>query len=110
MNRRHFLHRSAAAAGALTLGGHFIAEAANTGTPSSIPAWLDGIATPLQRKNRNGKVVSSPPNRPENTPEFRCQALYDQIHSLQPQVLVSYKQGLLGTEDFFAPEHKSIAN
>jgi alpha-L-fucosidase len=25
-------------------------------------------------------------------------------------VLVSYKQGLLGTEDFFAPEHKALAN
>jgi alpha-L-fucosidase len=25
-------------------------------------------------------------------------------------VLVSYKQGLLGTEDFFAPEHKAITN
>ncbi|MCU0780723.1 MAG: alpha-L-fucosidase [Akkermansiaceae bacterium] len=71
--------------------------------------WLDGIATPLQRK-KNGKVVNSPPNRPGNAPEFRCQELYDHIHALQPQVLVSYKQGLLGTEDFFAPEHKSIAN
>ena len=30
-------------------------------------------------------------------------------HRLQPQVLVSYKQGLLGSEDFFAPEHKAIA-
>jgi alpha-L-fucosidase len=29
---------------------------------------------------------------------------------LQPQVLVSYKQGLLGTEDFFAPEHKAVEN
>ncbi|NQV32237.1 MAG: alpha-L-fucosidase, partial [Phycisphaeraceae bacterium] len=35
---------------------------------------------------------------------FKTQALYDHIHSLQPQVLVSYKQGLLGTEDFKAPE------
>ena len=32
------------------------------------------------------------------------------IHKLQPQTLVSYKQGLLGTEDFFAPEHKAVAN
>lgn len=71
--------------------------------------WLDGIATPLQRK-KNGKVVNSPPNRPGNAPEFRCQELYDHIHALQPQVLVSYKQGLLGTEDFFAPEHKANAN
>lgn len=72
--------------------------------------WLDGIATPLQRVNAKGKVVKSEPNRPDNAPEFRCQELYDHIHSLQPQVMVSYKEGLLGTEDFFAPEHKSIAN
>jgi alpha-L-fucosidase len=71
--------------------------------------WLDGIATPLQRK-KDGQVVKSPSNRPDNAPEFRCQELYDHIHAMQPQVLVSYKQGLLGTEDFFAPEHKSIAS
>lgn len=58
--------------------------------------WLDGIATP---KSRPGKIG-----------EFRCQELYDHIHRLQPQVLVSYKQGLLGTEDFFAPEHKAVSN
>ena len=52
--------------------------------------WLDGISTPLS--GDYGK--------------FRCQELYDHVHSLQPQVLVSYKQGLLGTEDFFAPEFK----
>jgi len=51
--------------------------------------WLDGIAVPL-----NGDVEA-----------FRCQELYDHIHSLQPQVLVSYKQGVTGTEDYFAPEH-----
>ncbi len=47
--------------------------------------WLDGIgsAKPLKSKT---------------------QQLYDLIHKLQPQVLVSYKQGLLGTEDFMAPE------
>lgn len=51
--------------------------------------WLDGIAVPLS-----------------GNPElFRCQELYDRIHALQPQVLVSYKQGVTGTEDFFAPEH-----
>jgi alpha-L-fucosidase len=71
--------------------------------------WLDGITTPLQKKV-NGKGVKSSPNRPGNAPEFRCHELYDRIHALQPQVLVSYKQGLLGTEDFFAPEHRSIAN
>jgi len=50
--------------------------------------WLDGIAVP-----KNGPAA-----------EFACQELYDMIHGLQPQVLVSYKQGLLGTEDFRAPE------
>ncbi len=52
--------------------------------------WLDGIGTPN--------------SRPEKIPEFKVQELYDHIHSLQPQTLVSYKQGLLGTEDFKAPE------
>ncbi|MHC4123463.1 MAG: alpha-L-fucosidase [Planctomycetota bacterium] len=50
--------------------------------------WLDGIATPV-----SGDVS-----------KFQSQKLYDIIHTAQPQVLVSYKQGLLGTEDFFAPE------
>ncbi len=49
--------------------------------------WLDGIGTARQYQD-----------------VLRTQALYDHIHSLQPQVLVSYKQGLLGTEDFMAPE------
>jgi alpha-L-fucosidase len=56
--------------------------------------WLDGIAT-----TRSGP-----------TEQFHSQELYDMVHSLQPQVLVSYIQGLLGTEDFFAPEHKGIEN
>ncbi len=50
--------------------------------------WLDGIATP----------------RAGDWRRFRCQELYDHIHSLQPQVLVSYKDGLTGTEDYYAPE------
>ncbi len=54
--------------------------------------WLDGIATPLNPIGNNKKEM------------FKCQELYDHIHSLQPQVLVSYKQGLTGTEDFIAPE------
>jgi len=52
--------------------------------------WLDGIAVPYSGDRA----------------EFKCQELYDLIHSLQPQVLISYKQGLTGTEDFFAPERK----
>jgi alpha-L-fucosidase len=56
--------------------------------------WLDGIGV-----TRSGE-----------TAKFRCQELYDHIHRLQPQVLVSYKQGLLGTEDFLTPEHKAVEN
>ncbi|WP_372720940.1 alpha-L-fucosidase [Novipirellula sp.] len=52
--------------------------------------WLDGHATPASRKKKMH--------------EFKIQELYDHIHQMQPQVLVSYKQGLLGTEDFKAPE------
>lgn len=52
--------------------------------------WLDGIGVPR--------------SRPEKLHMFKLQELYDHIHSLQPQVLVSYKQGLTGTEDFKAPE------
>jgi alpha-L-fucosidase len=68
--------------------------------------WLDGIATPLS--DRTKQPYPQPPRQPNNAPEFRCQELYDHIHRAQPQVLVSYKQGLLGSEDFFAPEHKAI--
>jgi alpha-L-fucosidase len=56
--------------------------------------WLDGIMVP-----KTGPVE-----------QFHCQELYDMIHRMQPQVLVSYKQGLLGTEDFMAPEMKAIDN
>ena len=68
--------------------------------------WLDGIATPLSDKT--SKPCPQPPRQPGNAPEFRCRELYDHIHRTQPQVLISYKQGLLGSEDFFAPEHKAI--
>lgn len=33
--------------------------------------------------------------------EFGCQDLYDYVRSIQPQVLLSYQQGLTGKEDFF---------
>jgi alpha-L-fucosidase len=56
--------------------------------------WLDGIAVPLSGDRSR----------------FKCQELYDHIHRLQPQVLVSYKQGLLGTEDFLTPEHRPVEN
>ena len=54
--------------------------------------WLDGIATSRCDKDA-----------------WKAQALYDLVHKLQPQVLVSYKQGFLGTEDFFAPERHGTA-
>jgi alpha-L-fucosidase len=68
--------------------------------------WLDGIAVPLKPKNGQGEVIEKFDPRTDGD-AFKCQELYDHIHSLQPQVLVSYKQGYLGTEDFFAPEHKA---
>lgn len=52
--------------------------------------WLDGIGTFANMEN--GTALS------------RCQELYDEIHAAAPHLLVSYKQGLTGTEDFFAPE------
>ena len=55
--------------------------------------WLDGQAVPRSRTKAD-------------LAKWRAQELYDMVHSLQPQVLVSYKQGVLGTEDFFTPEHK----
>ena len=54
--------------------------------------WLDGIGTSRQQPD-----------------VWKLQELYGHIHGLQPQVLVSYKQGFLGTEDFFAPERSRPA-
>jgi alpha-L-fucosidase len=50
--------------------------------------WLDGVAVPLSGDRSR----------------FRCQELYDKIHRLQPHALVSFKHGVTGTEDFYAPE------
>jgi len=52
--------------------------------------WLDGVSHLL--------------NNPDKVHLFKLPQLYDHIHSLQPHVLVSYKQGVTGTEDFKAPE------
>lgn len=57
--------------------------------PDIIGIWLDGQAVPVSG----------------NVEEFQIQDLYDHIHSLSEHMLVSYKQGILGTEDFFTPEH-----
>ncbi len=60
--------------------------------PTVAGIWLDGIAVPLMNKKE----------------EFKCEELYDLIRNSSPHALVSYKQGLHGTEDFFAPEHKAL--
>ena len=54
--------------------------------------WLDGVAVPLSGDRS----------------KFRCQELCDKIHRLQPHALVSFKFGVTGTEDFFAPEHQQL--
>lgn len=35
-----------------------------------------------------------------------CQDLYDLVHDLQPQCMVSFAQGMLGSEDYFAVEQE----
>lgn len=68
--------------------------------------WLDGISVPLSDRSRT--PFPQRPRQSTNARGWHVQRLYDLIHSLQPQVLVSYKQGLLGSEDFFAPEHSAV--
>ena len=51
--------------------------------------WLDGIGTFVHME--------------DGVRRSRCQELYDKIHAVAPHLLVSYKQGLTGTEDFMAP-------
>ena len=68
--------------------------------------WLDGIGVLVNDKTRT--PCPQPHNDPTSAPEFRCQELYDHIHALQPQVILSYKWGLLGTEDFYSPENKAV--
>lgn len=58
--------------------------------PNVAGIWLDGIAVPLSGDYK----------------KFKCDELYAKIRSISSHALVSYKQGLLGTEDFFAPEHR----
>jgi alpha-L-fucosidase len=58
--------------------------------PTAAGIWLDGI----------GVLMTG------DYTKFKCEELYAMIRDISPHALVSYKQGLLGTEDFFAPEHK----
>ncbi len=54
--------------------------------------WLDGAAVPASGDHT----------------KFKLQELYDHIHQMQPHALISYKWGITGTEDFFAPETGQI--
>lgn len=56
--------------------------------------WLDGHKVPT-----SGDFA-----------KFKLQELYDLIHAKQPHMLVSYKEGVLGNEDFLAPERKYKPN
>lgn len=57
--------------------------------PTVAGIWFDGHATPASG----------------NVEVFKTQELYDLIHETSEHAILSYKQGMLGTEDFFAPEH-----
>jgi alpha-L-fucosidase len=54
--------------------------------------WFDGLRVP-----KSGDWQT----------RFRANELYAMIRELQPQCLISYKEGLTGTEDFRAPEYKA---
>jgi len=71
--------------------------------------WLDGIGVCIFPQDENGNNVENydPRTVPGGEP-FQVQALYDLIHELQPQCLVSYKQGYLHTEDYYAPERNAV--
>jgi alpha-L-fucosidase len=53
--------------------------------------WLDGLAVP-----KSGDHLL-----------FRVEELYAMIRALQPQCLITYKEGLLGTEDISCREYKA---
>ena len=60
--------------------------------PTAAGFWFDGIGVPMIR----GDIQA-----------FKCRQLYDAIHAASPHMILSYKQGLLGTEDFFDIECKT---
>ena len=78
-----------------------------TGYGPIAAVWLDGIGVPMYPRDADGKTRSDFDPRREGDP-FHCQELYDQIHRLQPQCLVSYKEGYLHTEDFYSPEFRAV--
>ena len=48
----------------------------------------------------------SPSADPDGAQRMRVAELYAAIRQQSPHALIAYKQGLLGTEDFFTPEHR----
>ncbi|MDP7132254.1 MAG: alpha-L-fucosidase [Planctomycetota bacterium] len=59
--------------------------------------WLDGEGVLKKYGDLNGGL--------DNAIELlQVHELYEHIRNLQPQCLVSYKQGVTGTEDFLTPE------
>jgi alpha-L-fucosidase len=46
---------------------------------------------------------------PNRDPErLQLQRVYDAVHEADPAALVSFKQGITGTEDFVTPEHEAL--
>jgi alpha-L-fucosidase len=46
---------------------------------------------------------------PNRDPErLQLQRVYDAVHEADPATLVSFKQGITGTEDFVTPEHEAL--
>lgn len=68
--------------------------------------WLDGIMVPLLPRDAQGQTIKDYEPIRDGDP-FECQKLYDHIHAISPYALVAYKQGYLGTEDYYAPERKA---
>jgi len=63
--------------------------------------WLDGEGVLKTYARRSGLGL------PKIVDMMRLPRLYAMIRRLQPQCLVSYKQGVIGNEDFLTPERKS---
>ncbi|WP_227377657.1 alpha-L-fucosidase [Haladaptatus halobius] len=55
--------------------------------------WLDPSYLPQKDTDRFAEA-------------FDLESLYETIRDCQPQTLISYKEGVTGTEDFVTPEHK----
>ena len=56
--------------------------------------WLDPSYLPQQDPERFAEA-------------FRLESLYEMIRECQPGTLISYKEGVTGTEDFVTPEHET---